>query len=311
MEYMNLFSEQTIEDKESRIYNLTNSELEQINLANRIRKVVLSRNFKIDDSPHSRNTNKVLYDYIEACGFTVRNFIISYLGSIQPYCIQRNHAEEYDKGIRCIIDPTYKIPLYLKIDFTQHDECLISFHENHFTKLTKFKYESGKYVVLFADDIRKLDNDLGIRFTTVLYRGMEKFNIEGYGYNIKDNVIKCEMSIIEDQFNGYVKEILQLYINTNARNTFKYLKVSFTSYGLDSMNKLSLLIDYYLSGISSTQEKSICMYAINHTIIEIQKRSDGRHCLEIFNNRLKYIQSNKLTYVKELLLEVLSDAPVD
>lgn len=311
---MNIFSnsdEVVVDDIESKKFNLTNREMEQINLAKRIRKVVQLRNFKIDTTAHSRNTNKILYNFIEACGFTVRSFIISYLGAIQPYCIERNQSEEYDKTIRCIIDPTYKIPLYIKIEFKQHEECLVSFHENHFTKLSMYKNQMSEYIVLFADSISQLDPEtkIDVRFSVTLYRGMEKFNIEGFGFNLKDNIIKCESSIIENEFNRYTKETIKKYLNNRVfeKKEFNYLKVSFTSYGVDSLNKLSMLTDFLLSGISLTQERCACVHAINHTIGELLKRSDGIQCLEIFYQRLNYIQSNKVEYVKELIREVLPD----
>lgn len=314
MDIMNIFNnsdEITIEDIESKKFNLTNKEMEQINLAKRIRKIVQLRNFKIDITAHSRNTNKILYDFIEACGFTVRSFIISYLGAIQPYCIERNQNEEYDKTIRCIIDPTYKIPLYIKIEFKQHEECLISFHENHFTKLSMYKNQISEYIVLFADSMVQMspESKIDVRFSVTLYRGVEKFNIEGFGYNLKDNIVKCEASVVENEFNRYTKETIKRYLNNRVfeKNNFNYLKVSFTSYGVDSLNKLSMLVDYFLSGISLTQERCVCMHAINHTIGEILKRSDGIQCLEIFYQRLNCMQSNKIEYIRELIREVLPD----
>lgn len=76
---MSVFNDGEIVGDFSHNTNLTNKELQQINLAKRIRQVVTSKNFTVDESYHRNGTNRILYDFVRLFGMTPYSFALEYI----------------------------------------------------------------------------------------------------------------------------------------------------------------------------------------------------------------------------------------
>lgn len=291
-------------DRQSTAINLTNKEMQQVNLAKRIRKVVQSRNFKIDETEHYHNTNKILYSFLRACGFTPYSFVIDYLGSVQPFYLEIDEGQSYGRAIKCIIDPTYKIPLYVKIDFTQHNECLISFHENQFTRQSRFERKIDKYVVVIPDQI--IDTGLQPLYKVNIYRGMESLEVSGNCTPIKDDLVKVRHKDFLDVYEDYLVEKLNKLWFFDDIESLSPEDFSFTTYGSDRLYDLSMLFDYYLSGIDVTS-KRVCVNLISGIVYDMSKDNKGIEDLQLFLDRTKYIDSSNKYVLTEHLERILNN----
>ena len=102
----------------------------QIAVCKRIRNIAKLDRVKLDETEHRSGLNKHLFDYIEYCGLDVLDFIKQYLRNLQPYMIERRKDQETQNSFICVVDKLYRISVYIKVDKTQFEELIVSFHED-------------------------------------------------------------------------------------------------------------------------------------------------------------------------------------
>lgn len=240
---------------------LTYADLEEkgistVNIAvcKRLRRLAKLDRVKIDETEHRSGLNKHLFDYIEYCGLDVLQFIKEYLSNLQPYMIERRKDQEYDSHVVCVIDNLYRVSVYIKVDDTQFEEIIVSFHEDNKRGVARtnslIRVDTQKYVPIFADCIlSKLDNQEKYVVKGLFQRGLKTLPIDLPAIKCQD-VFIVEKNAINLQFvaycNDYIRELYtsDLDLDFDRIEVFSMLQqISFTSYGRDTFSSISLLID--------------------------------------------------------------------
>lgn len=240
---------------------LTYTDLENIGISTaniavckRLRRLAKLDRIKIDQNEHRSGLNKHLFDYIKYCGMDVLQFVKDYLSNLQPYMIERRKDQEFDSHIICVIDNLYRVSVYIKVDDTQFEEVIVSFHEDNKRGVAKtnslIKNDTQKYVPIFADCIlSKLDNEEKYVVKGIFQRGLKMLPIDLPAIKCKD-VFIVEKRAINLQFISYCNEYIRdlytsdLDLNFDEIEVFSVLQqISFTSYGRDTFSSISLLID--------------------------------------------------------------------
>lgn len=296
-----LFSDDTVDIVDERDgFQLTGAESEIVNLCNKIRKIALTGNIQIDGSKHRHSDNKHLFPFIEMCGFTVKSFITSYLSSIQPYMIIRDSSQDFfDKDVKCIVDISYKVPLYIKINFKQHNEFVISFHEDQ----NRHRYKNigkstNKYSVLISDIFSEhLPADhVFEEFKVTISKGFIKLNITSRGVLVKsNNVYKVYTQDLNDEINRSYNNVLKSIFNTDTYDlltTTKLDNITFTSYGEHKLNKISILIDAIASN-KYIIEKNFLLSELNHLLHELTQYTNHKEYYIALKNRYHYMLHDK------------------
>lgn len=226
----------------------------QIAICKKIRNIAKLDRIKLDESEHRSGLNKHLFDYIEYCGLNVLQFITQYLRNLQPYMIERRKDQEVKKSYICVLDNLYRISVYIKIDASQFEELVVSFHEDNKRGVAKtndlIKVDLRKYVPVFADSIvSKMDNKYVVK--VLVQRGLKIFPIDIAATKCKD-VFVVKKSGIDQQLlsycNDYIKDLYtsNLDLDFDSIEVFSMLQqISFTSYGNDTFSSISLLIDSF------------------------------------------------------------------
>lgn len=225
-----------------------------ISICKRLRRLAKLDRVKLDWNEHRSGLNKHLFDYIEYCGLDVLQFVKDYLANLQPYMIERRKNQEFDSHIICVIDNLYRVSVYIKVDDTQFEEAIISFHENNKRGVAKtnslIKCDAQKYVPIFADCVlSKLDNEEKYVVKGIFQRGLKILPIDLSAIKCKD-VFLVEKKAINLQFisycNDYIRDLYtsDLDLDFEDIEVFSMLQqISFTSYGRDTFSSISLLID--------------------------------------------------------------------
>ena len=243
------------------LVELTYADLEEkgistVNIAvcKRLRRLAKLDRVKIDETEHRSGLNKHLFDYIEYCGLDVLQFIKEYLSNLQPYMIERRKDQEYDSHVVCVIDNLYRVSVYIKVDDTQFEEIIVSFHEDNKRGVARtnslIRVDTQKYVPIFADCIlSKLDNQEKYVVKGLFQRGLKTLPIDLPAIKCQD-VFIVEKNAINLQFvaycNDYIRELYtsDLDLDFDRIEVFSMLQqISFTSYGRDTFSSISLLID--------------------------------------------------------------------
>ncbi len=227
---------------------------ENFAICRRLRKLGKLGRVKLDESEHRSGLNKHLFDYIEYCGLDVLDFIKEYLSNIQPYMIERRKDQEYESHIICVIDNMYRVSVYIKVDDTQFEEVIVSFHEDNKRGIAKtnslIKVDAQKYVPIFADCvISKIDDAEKYIVKGFFQRGLKTLPIDLPAVKCQD-VFIVEKNAINMQFlsycNDYIRDLYtsDLDLDFDKIEVFSMLQqISFTSYGRDTFSSISLLID--------------------------------------------------------------------
>lgn len=126
-----------------------------IGICRKIRKLAKLDRIKLDENTHRSGLNKHLFDYLDYCGLDKLEFIKGYLSRLQPYMLERHKDQEHKESITCVIDNLYRVSLYIKVDNTQFEEVIVSFHENNIRGIAKtnslIKKDDQRYVPVFAE----------------------------------------------------------------------------------------------------------------------------------------------------------------
>lgn len=225
--------------------------MSSISVCKKIRNLAKLDRISLDTSVHRSGLNKHLFDYIEYCGINVLDYIKEYLSNLQPYMIERNKKQKSCKSFICVLDNLYKISVYIKIDSTQFEELIISFHEDNkrgISKINNLIKNENRYVPIFADCIISSSIDTDI-VKVIVQRGLKILPIDVVGKPCGD-VFIVERKAIDMQLleycNSYIRDLYSsnLDLDFDRIEVFTFLQqISFTSYGRDTFSSISLLID--------------------------------------------------------------------
>ena len=225
-----------------------------IAICRKIRRLAKLDRLLLDESLHRFPQNKHLFDYINFCGKDVLEFIKEYLSNIQPYMITRNQKQEPDKHFICVIDNQYAVSLYIKLNATQHEEVVVSFHENHIRGIAKqnrlLQTQRNQLVPVFAESVQvHVENTNNYVVRVLVQRGMLILPLSISAQKCAD-VFLTYKSNIDTELINYCNEYLRdlytsdLELDFDKIELFSILQqISFTSYGRDIFSSLSLLVD--------------------------------------------------------------------
>lgn len=243
LEKLQVFGNQDTPDVlEKETYELTNEDRHKIKLCKRLRAAAMSSHISVDTTEHARSNNTHLFKFIEMCGMSVKQFILSYLKHLQPYSILELKDQEFEKDVICIVQLDYRTPIYLKVRVTQFQELVISFHENQVKRLQALEKEPlPAYSVFFFDEILRPGN----RCVCTVSRGFTDYKIALNGV-VHDDVIKVRTKEALDAMLILFNEAIENQFSNEEIFQFGSIKeISITSYGDQILNNVSKLIDYF------------------------------------------------------------------
>ena len=229
------------------------TDLSMVPICSKIRKLAKLDRITLDDTVHRSGLNKHLLAYLAYCGINELDFIKDYLSNLQPYMLERRKDQEPDKSFICVVDNTYRVSVYIKIDSTQYEELIVSFHEDNKRGIAKDNnvfQQLPDYVPIFADCVTsRIDGSNNVTVKVFVQRGVMTLPIDlpAYMYN---NIFIIYRKYIETEFiekcNEYLRNLYtsDLDINFDEISIFSALQqLTFTSYGRDTFSTISLLID--------------------------------------------------------------------
>lgn len=148
----------------------------------KIRNIAKLDRVRLDETEHRSGLNKHLFEYIEYCKRDVLDFIKEYLCNLQPYMLERRKDQEAKNSFICVIDKLYRISVYIKVDSTQFEELIVSFHED---KNSVLKVDQRKFVPVFADCILSQCGDNYV-VKVFVQRGLKIFPLDMPAKKCKD-----------------------------------------------------------------------------------------------------------------------------
>lgn len=241
---------------------LNQAQAELVNICRKIRIAVNRRTVIVDESEHGNSNNLHLRKFIEMCGFSFKHFILNYLGNIQPYNLIRDSVQEFEKSVYCVLELCYQTALYIKIQTKFSEEVIISFHENQFVKNKKYFNLKSNDKSLLITNPRFPIGETGYE-NVVLYHGLYKFSGFLLARVVAHDVVEVSTSDIDDIFLKYAnKKLVGLWesdsnLNNRVIESFAVFdsvkQLSFTSFGDNILNTISLLVDNTLYSDDESQ----------------------------------------------------------
>jgi len=231
-------------------------DLSNIEACRKIRNLAKLDRVKLDEDTHRSGLNKHLFDYLDYCGLDKLEFIKGYLSRLQPYMLERRKDQEAKESLICVIDNLYRVSLYIKVDNTQFEEVIVSFHEDNKRGIAKtnalIKHERQEYVPIFADSILShVESTNKYVVKAIFQRGLKYLPLELAAMKYKNIFIVRRNAIntlFVDYCNEYIRDLYtsDLDLDFDKIEVFSMLQqISFTSYGNDTFSSISLLIDSY------------------------------------------------------------------
>lgn len=288
MEDMNIF------DVEENLINEYGVNLKNVALCKKIRQLGKLDRINLDTTTHRSGLNKHLFEYLEYCGIDPLEYVKDYLSNLQPYMIERRQDQENFPGAICILDNVYRVSVYVKVDNTQFEEIIISFHENNKNGVAKvnslIRPNNREYVFIFADSVTAFyEETQTYSLHLIAQRGLKKLPIDVSGKKYKDGFIVLRQDIERgflDYCNGYLRDLYtsDLQLDFSKIEIFSMLQqISYTSYGNDTFSSISLLIDSITlqkDSISrATADFAMCTFVQNLQLTE-EQRNDLMQLLE-------------------------------
>lgn len=271
---------------------LTNEDLEQLNLCLKIRRIASSKDLKLDTSVHKVTFNTYILDFIKAVGLEPLDFIRDYLRSIQPYMIRRDRNQEITKNTRCIIDFTYYIPFYIKVDMTQFNELIVSFHEDYNRKDFSIN-KTQEYYLLITD--KKLERSPEEQvFSSTIPRGFMFLNYRSFSYILDHNCVKVRKNDLDTFISGTVIELLNTFVESDKFDIINS-DISFTSYGDHILNNISLVVDLIMSNSKNKRFTLAASTTLLDLLSQLEQMTDSENLKRILINRFSTRNLNKLS----------------
>ena len=230
---------------------LTDEERALLNLRKRIRRVAQSPNLQVDESQHYGSDNLSLKKFLESCGANFEDFVREYLLNLQPFMIHLNKERSRSSAdFSCVIDPAYRIPLWVEFYYTQHKEQIISFHEmNWYSQQCQNIYNAQTELLFVADMLMPGEVGLTTAFTGSVQKGLCHLELGLVGTRISEHCVRVKRkqyeAVLLAECNRMLSEVLQDELGVFNFEHEKQL--SFTSYGSRLQNEISMILDLYSS----------------------------------------------------------------
>lgn len=245
-------------DTENNYADSHNVDIKNIALCKKIRDLGKLDRIKLDTSEHRSGLNKHLFAYLEYCGVEILEYIKDYLMHLQPYMIERFQQQENFQNAVCILDNMYRVSVYVKLDATQFEEVIVSFHENNKNGVAKtnslIRPKTLEYVFIFADSISAYYPDTDTYSVhVIMQRGLKRLPIDISAKKYRNGFIVLKRDIERgflDYCNEYLRDLYtsDLDLDFSKIEIFSMLQqISYTSYGNDTFSSISLLIDSLVS----------------------------------------------------------------
>lgn len=245
---------QTI-DKISTSDLLSDKDKQQINLQKRLFKIASDPRTKLDFRQHRNSKNLNLLKFIEFCKADSESYVKSYLRQVQPFMIvlDKNRSNK-SSGFSCVIDSSYKIPLWIEVQESASGSCIISFHEvERYSKSLDNLWLSQKRLLMLPDNCNACSiGERGIFKVTVL-RGMKSFQLDLRGKRLSEQVIEVDKRHYEDVLLNHCNVMLDEIVESvdagldGIPDVKNVKQLSYTSYGDTVANEVSFLLDMLVS----------------------------------------------------------------
>lgn len=192
----------------------------------------------------------------------------NYLCNIQPFMIERFSSEERSKTVLCVLDHSYKISLYIKVDTRQFDECVISFHESNHDGIAIKSFQGGdnRDVLVLCDvigDNYQIGEYGSIEVT--FPKGFKLFAFQMNARCVQSGVFFVALRELNANVLYWCEERIEQFRVLAGGNVAGRLstisRLTFTSYGDHLLNDISLLIDYAAS-ISAAGNRSDAVFLL-------------------------------------------------
>ena len=157
--------------------------------------MVLSKNprtvFRFEDYQNSDATG--LFKFMDFCEIPKEEFIRSYLYQMQPFMVNLDkvHSNKQD-SFACIIDSSYRIPLWVEVIYKQFGEIIVSFHEMNWcdSSFDSIGYQQkGRILCVPNSSLRGLDVGETKYFNISILKGFCSFELKVHGAKITDTFI--------------------------------------------------------------------------------------------------------------------------
>ena len=286
----------------------------QKTLAYKLRKLARLDRIRLDESEHASKQNLHLFRYLDFLGMDKLAFVKMYLSQIQPFMITEMKSQEKFENAICVLDRFYRISVYIKVDATQNEEVIVSFHENHENGVAKRNpvMRKNRYVYVFADSIGSyISTKDSYTINLLITRGVSTFpvNVPAKKYD-EDGFLVNETYIqnaLVDVANQYLEDLYTADLDFSGVEQFSSLqRLSYTARGNDCFSNISLLVDSILvqRDVHSRQvaDAVLCIYCNSLKLLE----SDKRELLETLQERFSV---NSVRVMPELLERVERNLP--
>lgn len=229
---------------------LLSSDRELLNLRKKLRSVAQSRNLKIDESQHHDSNNLGLKVFLESCGVDFKNFVKEYLLNVQPFMIHLDtDRSRSSSDFSCIIDPAYRMPLWVELYSTQFKEQIISFHElNWYSNKYNALYKKQDKLLCIPQNIALCGVGEVAPFTISVQKGLCRLDLIVYGTRVSEECIKVDYASYNTALMAECNRLLDSALQCAPVNALRFSEenqVSFTSYGTQIQNEISLILDLY------------------------------------------------------------------
>ena len=302
-------------DVEENLINEYGVNLENVALCKKIRQLGKLDRIKLDTTTHRSGLNKHLLEYLKYCGIEPLEYVKDYLSNLQPYMIERRQDQENFPGAICILDNVYRVFVCVKIDNTQFEEIIISFHENKngVAKANSLiRPNNREYVFIFADSVTAFyEETQTYSLHLIAQRGLKKLPIDVSGKKYKDGFIVLRQDIERgflDYCNEYLRDLYtsDLQLDFSKIEIFSMLQqIGCTAYGNDTFSSISLLIDSIIvqkDSISrATADFAMCTFVQNLQLTE-EQRND---LMQLLEKRFRVISIKKIDVILERIRDNL------
>ncbi len=281
----------------------------QKSLAYKLRKLARLDRIRLDESEHASKQNLHLFRYLDFLGMDKLALIKMYLSHIQPFMITEMKSQEKFENVICVLDRFYRISVYIKVDATQNEEVIVSFHENHKNGVAKRNpnMRKNRYVYVFADSIGSyIPTKDSYTINLLITRGVSTFpvNVPAKKYD-EDGFLVNETYIqnaLVDVANQYLEDLYTADLDFSGVEQFSSLqRLSYTARGNDCFSNISLLMDSILvqrdAHSRQVADAALCIYCNSLELLE----SDKRELLETLQERFSV---NSVQVMPELLERV-------
>ena len=288
MDNMNLFEENTTPV----ISKLTQEDREKINICRKLRTLGNLSRIKLDLTSHTKNQsrNTHLFGFMEACGLTPLQVVKQYLCNVQPFMIERFETQQLSDDVLCVLDLSYSVSIYVKVNKKQFDECIIPFHENNkggLVKQNNRRVGAEKCLILCdsAEDSTVVGDLSYVAFS--VSRGFRVFDFVMSGECVQAGVWLVSYSVVEAYVLEWCNQRLEEFsIGCGGKpiRLTSILGISFTSYGDYLLNDISFLIDCVV-GFEGNVLRADSMFLLESKIEELLKLENGNDLLDALYGR--------------------------